>query len=45
MASFIATCRYEGRDQTPEWNFTLMGDGDQATLVARAVAATSPTRN
>src|SRR5438477_760971 len=30
------------RDQMPLWNFTLMGDGDHATLVASAVAASRP---
>ena len=43
-AARMAWLREEGRAQIPEWYFTLIGDGDQATLVARAVAATRPTR-
>ena len=40
----MVSWRGDGRAQIPEWYFTLIGEGDQATLVASAVAATRPTR-
>src|SRR5579863_1746860 len=43
IASLMAwSCGPRGT-QYPLWKLTLMGEGDQATLLARAAATTSPT--
>src|ERR1700722_12004994 len=45
IASLIASSCGPGWTQKPWWKLTLIGEGDQATLAARAADTVSPTMN